>query len=189
MIPKNSYFIEIALLKEVFTILTQYTNENIEFIFTKKNIYIYTKNEYSFMWLIIDDLFGDINFIETINFKNRTYIQLSIIDIKKILKELLDDRQGFGKFIKIGSTINSFIIKNENHIYKNKNENLKIYTPPLVNNYKIEDARYGSENNFFKIVDNISPEIISELGYNPVMYNESEYSIVSQKFTLLIKKY
>jgi len=185
MIPDNSYFIEIALIKKIFIILTQYTNNNIELIFTEKNIYIYTYNEYSYLWIIIDDLFGDINFLKKINFKKRTFIQLSNIDLMIILRDLLDSRRGHKKFIKIGSTDDYFIINDKQNKYENKYENMKIFMPPILTNYNIEDARYGNKENYYKIIDNLLPDIISELGYNPIMYNNTEISIVSHKFTLL----
>jgi len=185
--PLNSYIIEIALLKKILIILTQFTNKNIEFIFTKKNIYIYAHNEESYIWIIIDDLYGKINFTKTINFKKTTYIQLSIPDIKIILRDFLDSRQGYGKFIKIGSLEDRFIIRDVENIFKSKNKDMKIYNPPLVNNYKILDPRYGDKIKYYKILDNIAPYILSEFNYDVMMYNNaSEISIISQEFTILI---
>jgi len=187
MIPINSYYIEIALIKEVFSILISYTNQNIEFIFKKRIIYIYTYNKYSSMWLIIDDRYGYINYLRQVNFIDNTYIQLSIIDIKNIMKIFFDHRVGKNKFIKIGSTYDSFIISHHSHKYENKHDNNSIIMPPSLHSYQIEDPIYGNLENYRNIIDRIAPCLLSKITYNTILYNKNELSISSGKLTVLIK--
>ena len=187
IIPLNSYLIEIALLKKIFIILTQFTSDNVEIVFTENNLYFYALNESTFIWIIVDDLYGKINFLQKINFKEKTYIQLSIVSIKKILRDLLDARQGYDKFIKIGSNNNELMIKGIDTYFVSEKKILKIYNPPKVNNYNIEDPIYGNKHKYVQIVDKIMPSLLNEFYYDTMMYNEQELSIVSQKFTILAR--
>lgn len=185
-----AYSIEILTLKQILQLIIRVSTINPVIIPKNNKIYIYIENKYISTWIVVENLWGDYSFIDTIYENNsiQTY-QVDLNDLKLLFIDIVNKRNGIKKFTKIAFTEKGFVYKHEDSnilLKTNMNLNIEVKTPFNFNMNKINfiDSSIKERR---KIINLFYPELMDILTYFPISYNKYGIKYITDRLTIIGK--